>query len=203
MSPAETKHRELTARRIQAYLRLFAADPCEIFSSNRFAADERFLIDVFVFPLDAGEPAVAAVTNGMSNQRIVDTDDPQRFARREMIQYFRACDEAHARRLRDMAWAPLFDNLFIDSHHTLHWPHAAIEGTPWKNAFFLEPIVRQHHDFRCAVEGDEVSLLWHIPISDAELEYKINHGSNAFIDLMAMNQLPWIFDENNRPPLLL
>jgi hypothetical protein len=110
---------------------------------------------------------------------MVDPNNPNQSARRELIQYFRTCDEAHARRLRDMAWAPLFDNLFIDSHHTLAWPHATIEGTPWNNAFFLEPIVRQHRDFRCTVEGDQVSLLWHIPISDAEREYKINHGSNA------------------------
>lgn len=203
MSPSETKHRERTALRLQAFLRLFRADPSEIFSSCRFADDERFLIDVFVFPLVADEPVVAAVTNGMSNQRMVDGNDPARFARRELIQYFRTCDEAHARRLRDMAWAPLFENLFIDSHLTLQWPHAAVPGTPWTNAFFLDPIIRQHRDFRCTVEGDEVSFLWHIPISDAEREYKINHGSNGLIDLMGMNQLPWIFDENNRPPLLL
>jgi hypothetical protein len=203
MSPAEARHRDLTAPRIQAYLRLFGADPSEIYSSFRFSDDERYLIDVFVFPLDADEPVVAAVTNGMSNQRMVDANDPQRFARREMIQYFRTCDEAHARRLRDMAWAPLFDNLFIDSHLTLLWPHAAIPRTPWKNGFFLEPIVRQHRDFRCNSEGDEVSFLWHIPISDPEREYKVNHGSNALIDLMAAASLPWIFDENNRPPLLL
>lgn len=203
MTSDEANHRDLTNQRIQAYLRLFGANPSEIYSSYRFSDDERFPIDVFVFPLDADEPVVAAVTNGMSNQRMVDARDPQRFARREMIQYFRTCDEAHARRLRDMAWAPLFENLFIDSHLTLQWPHAAIEGTPWKNAFFLEPIIRQHRDFRCTIDGDEVSFLWHIPISDAEREYKISHGSNALLDLMEAANLPWIFDENNRPPLLL
>lgn len=134
---------------------------------------------------------------------MVDATDPERFVRRELIQYFRTCDEAHARRLRDMAWAPLFDSLFIDSHHTLLWPHPAVPGTPWKNAFFLEPIIRQHFEFRCTIENDPVSFLWHIPISDAEREYKVNHGSNALIDLMGMNELPWVFDENNRPPLLL
>ena len=203
MSPAEAKHRELTGSRLQAYLRLFGVNPVAIFSSYRFSDDERFLVDVFVFPLDADEPIVAAVTNGMSNQRMVDANDPTRFARREMIQYFRICDEEHARRLREMAWAPLFERLYIDSHLTLQWPHAAVPGTPWNNAFFLDPIVRQHRDFRFAIEGDEVSFLWHIPISDAEREYKISHGSNGLIDLMEVANLPWIFDENNRPPLLL
>ena len=44
-----------------------------------------------------------------------------------------------SRRLRDMAWLPLFDGFLLDSFHSVAWEWPAVEGTPWKHAFFLEP----------------------------------------------------------------
>lgn len=75
-------------------------------------------------------------------------------------------------------------------------------GTPWKNALFLDPIIRSHREFAFDLEGDEVRLLWHVPISDAELEYKRTHGADALIDRMSEVKLPWVFDEADRPPLV-
>jgi hypothetical protein len=202
MTSAELKHRELTEPRIQAYLRLFGCNPSAIFSSPRFADEgEPFLIDVFVFEIDPDLPVVAAVTNGLSDQRMVNAENPNEWARR-LIQYFPVCTEDHARRLHDMAWAPLHDGVFIDSHHSLAWDWPAVEGTPWKNALFLQPIVRTHFEFRFTIEGDEVSLLWHVPITDEEHAFKVLHGSNALIDRMDAVKMPWVFDENNRPSLL-
>ena len=45
-------------------------------------------------------------------------------------------------------------------------------------------------------------LLWHIPLSETELEFKIKNGVNALLGRMQERQLPWIFDENNRPSLV-
>jgi hypothetical protein len=62
---------------------------------------------------------------------------------RELIQYLPQCDEAHAR--RRATWpGPLSRRVFLDSHHSIPWRHAAVEGTPWKNAFFLEPLLKSH-----------------------------------------------------------
>lgn len=203
MSPAEVKHRELTEARIRAYLLLFGVNPAPIYSWMRFSDDTEInLIDVFVFALDPEVPIVAGVTNGMSDRRMADKDDPTKWARRELIQYFPVCTEGHARRLHDMAWVPLYDGFLIDAHHSLAWEWPAVAGTPWKDAFFLEPIIKQHREFRFEVEGDEVSFLWHIPISEAERAYKQQHGSDALIDRMGEVRLPWIFDEANRPPLI-
>ena len=63
----------------------------------------------------------------------------------------------------------------------------------------LEPHVRE---FVFEVEGDPVSFLWHVPISDEERAYKQEHGANALIDRMDAVGLPWVFDENNRPLLV-
>jgi hypothetical protein len=203
VNPNESKHRELTARRAQDFIGLFGTKPTAVFSSLQLGSDEHFLIDVFAFPLESPSgPVVAAVTNGLSDFRMTDTDEPGAWSRRELIQYLRQCTGGHARRLRDMAWLALFDGFLLDAHHSLAWPHAAVEGTPWKNAFFLEPILRSHREFAFEVEGDRGSLLWHIPISDEERAYKREHGSNALIERMEAVQLPWVFDEGSRPPLL-
>jgi hypothetical protein len=74
--------------------------------------------------------------------------------------------------------------------------------TPWKNAFFLLPLIKSHQEFVFEVEGDTASFLWHIPISDEERAYKQEHGADALIERMEAVDLPWVFEENNRPSLV-
>jgi hypothetical protein len=127
---------------------------------------------------------------------------PHEWKRRELIQYLPKCTEDHARRLHDMAWLPLFDGFYLDSHHSVAWPQPAVAGTLWKNAFFLLPLIKAHREFVFEVEGDPLSLLWHVPISDEERAYKQQHGADALIDRMDAVSLPWVFDEDNRPLLM-
>jgi hypothetical protein len=197
--------REGRRTRAAAYAELFGCRPsaCFPYTDFGYAEDERFLIDVFVYTLATDTRDIAvAVTNGMSDYPMVDADDPTQYARRELIQYLPACTPAHARRLHAMAWVPHFDGLLLDTHHTMAWHEAAVQGTPWTNAFFLLPLVRSHREFTFEVEGDPVSLLWHIPISDAEREFKRKNGPGALIERMDAVKLPWVFDEQNRPPLV-
>lgn len=207
MTPQEAKHRQLTVVRAAAYQDLFEQKPIAAFPYHAFSdnPEEPFLIDVFVYPLDVEgetEPVVAAVTNGMSDARMVDREDPEVWTRYELIQYLRRCTEGHARRLHDMAWLPHFDGFALDEQHTIRWEYAAVEGTPWKNAFFLRPLPPPHQEFSVELEGDPVSFLWHVPISDEELAYKEQFGAGALLDRMDAVGLPWIFDESNRPSLL-
>ena len=101
-----------------------------------------------------------------------------------------------------MAWLPLFDSFLLDTCHSLAWEHPAVPGTLWKNAFFLLPLIKSHREFVCEVEDDPVSFLWHIPISDKERAYRQEHGADALIDRLEAVDLPWVFDENNRPSLI-
>jgi hypothetical protein len=43
---------------------------------------------------------------------------------------------------------------------------------------------------------------WQVPISDEQRAYKQEHGTDALIDRMEAVELPWVFDENNRPSLV-
>ena len=205
MPNTSEKHKALTTVRAKAYADLFGCQPSTVFLHHALfkKPDERFLIDIFVYTqaTKSGDIEVA-VTNGMSDQRMVDPDNPEKWFRRELIQYFPKCTESHARRLHDMAWLPLFDGFYLDSHHSIAWLHPAIEGTPWNNALFLLPLIKPHREFVFDVEGDAVSLLWHVPISDEERAFKQEMGADALIDRMDAVKLPWIFDEENRPSLI-
>jgi hypothetical protein len=207
MADAEATHARLTPIRARAYADLFGGKPDAVFPADqlRTGADDPFLIDVFVYSFEIqgrDGPIFAAVTNGMSDQRMAEGDDPDQPRRREIIQYFRECTPAHAKRLRDMAWLPLEDGFLLDSHHTIAWEWPAVEGTPWKHALFLLPILRSHREFSVEIDGDDVSFLWHVPISDAERAYRNEHGVDGLLDRMDAVKLPWVFDEKDRPPLV-
>jgi hypothetical protein len=205
MTDAIQRHTELTIPRAKAYASLFGGPPSTVYPPHVLfkKPDERFVIDIFVYSQEFNTRSIeVAVTNGMSDQRMVDEDDPQSWSRRELVQYFPKCTEGHARRLHNMAWLPLFDGFLLDSCHSIAWEYPAVQGTPWKNAFFLEPIITPHREFVCEVEGDPVKLLWHIPISDQERNYKQEHGADALIDRMEAVALPWVFDETNQSDLL-
>lgn len=205
MSNPLEKHQSLSVVRAKAYGDLFGCTPSSVFPPHVLFGkpDERFPIDIFVYTLETKSGDIdVAVTNGMSDQRMADPGHPHEWHRRELIQYLRKCTEGHARRLHDMAWIPLNDGFYLDSHHSVGWEHAAIAETPWKNGFFLLPLIKPHKEFVFEVEGDKVSFLWHIPISDEERAYKKEHGVNALIDRMDAVKLPWVFDEKNRPALV-
>lgn len=190
-----------------AFAELFGGEPVQEFSASQFdrKGDSNILVDVLVYELDvdgSDTPIAVAVTNGMSDQRMAEGDTSEQPRRRELIQYLPQCTPDHARRLHSMAWLPHFDGFLLDSYHSIAWPWPAVEETPWKNAFFMPPLVRSHRDFSVLVEGEPVTFLWHIPISDQEREFKQRHGANALIDRMQQIRLPWIFDEANRPSLV-
>lgn len=204
LSPHE-KHEALTEVRTKAYEEFFGCIPSATFPPHALfkKPDERFLIDIFVYTLETDSGVIeVAVTNGMSDQRMVDAVDADNWSRQELIQYFPKCTEGHARRLHDMAWLPLFDGFLLEPCHSITWEHPAVPGTPWKNAFFLAPLIKPHRECVCEVEDDPVSFLWHVPISDKERAYKQEHGADALIDRLGAVDLPWVFDENNRPDLL-
>src|SRR5262249_52751196 len=144
---------------------------------------------------------VALVTNGMSDLRMADPDGeaPPASLRRELIQYLPRATPEHARRLYQMAWLPHFDGFLLDEQHTVAWEWPAVEGTPWKNALFLRPLLRSHAKFQFQLDEDTVSFLWHVPISDAERAFILEDGVDEFLDRMDQVELPFLFDEANRP----
>ena len=205
MSDLKLKHISLTKLRGTAYKTLFGGKPDKLFPFHTFNEEnDAYLIDVFIYPLNLEEfpgRVVAAVTNGMSDYVMNDSKTGEQ-SRCELIQYFHDCDYEHAERLYDLAWMPLFDRFSLAEYQTIEMPDAVVPNSPLKNAFFLPPLLKPHQCFRVDIEGMPVRFLWHVPISDVELHYKKDRDANILIQRMQAVELPWIFDEAERPPLV-
>ena len=87
----------------------------------------------------------------------------------EIIQYLRECDDDHAGRLYDLASLPHADGFALEPFDTIELPDAVDETTDLKNALFMPPIITPHREFTMRLEGDKLTLLWHVPITTAEL----------------------------------
>ncbi len=201
MADPKMKHVELTRDRAKRYRALFGGAPDMMYPFHSFDdGPDAYLIDVFVYSLEMPELSgrvVAAVTNGMSDYPMAGTGE-----RHELIQYLRECDEDHAARLYDLAWLPLEDGYALNPLDTIQLPDAVVEESDLKNAFFPPPLVRPHREFSMMVDGSPTTLLWHVPISDAELAYKKKKGANALLAKMQEAQLPLVFDEAERHDIL-
>jgi hypothetical protein len=204
MSQPLMHHKDLTVIRLKAYEELFGDKPTEVFPFTQFsAAKGRCLVDVLVYPLEVEDiegPVVAAVTNGMSDLPMYHPEEPDELFRRELIQYFKVCTEAYARRLYDCAWVPHFDGFALGKDDTITWPDKLVGDL--QHSLFLQPIWPTHAEFFVEIDSHEMSLLWHVPITDEELEYKKSRGVVALIERMEKVDLPWRFDPDERPPLL-
>jgi hypothetical protein len=201
-------HQQCTAVRAAAYNELFGSKPVAVypFHQLRGKEDGPFLIDVFGYPLEIeglDKTVLAVVTNGMSDQLMaLDQERPKRPRRRELIQYLTECPLSRAQRLRDVAWLPLFDGFLLDTRDTVAWELPPKDHSPLQHAFFLDPIWTPHQGPFATIGGEEVSFLWHIPISSSELALKREEGANALLDRMQDAKLPWLFEEANRPSLV-
>jgi hypothetical protein len=91
----------------------------------------------------------------------------------------------------------------FDQSSFLHWGHTVPNGKPMTaqpslltNFFFFQPCMEAEDFDQLVIEGDEVSILWMVPITDAELAYKRAHGANALLDLFAEHELSQVIDES-------
>lgn len=200
MTDLHAVHRRWTPVRAAAYEKLFGGKPIEVHPYHRFApAEETCLIDVFVYHMAVegrDRPIEIAVTNGMSDFPMREEGMPRR---RELIQYFVACDDRFARGLHQAAWLPHFDDFTLSHLHTIQWPDK-IAGD-LQHSFLLGPIVYEHADFSVSIDGDPATFLWHVYLTAAEHAVKTTRGPNVLLDRMDEVNMPWILDPNNRPPL--
>jgi Suppressor of fused protein (SUFU) len=201
MTPVQARHFEFTKLRAAAFQTLFGTKPAAVFPHHQMPNQgAEILVDIFVYPLEMegyGE-FVVAVTNGMSD---VPMQEDGEQLRREIIQYLPTCTPGHALRLLEMAWFPHTQQMIVDAFSGIEWHRPAVPNTPWTDALFLHPIITDHRDFHITLEGDDCQLLWHLPISRAELMLVKDHGINAFLERMEAQEMPFIFDEETRQDL--
>ena len=183
--------------RDEAYALLFGDHPERIIPHEAFQrpANMGGRIDVHVYDaLVADERVQIVVTSGLSDYAM--RDEEGRAVRREVVQYFRQATEPDIEQLHYYAWTPLAARFCVDVCHTA----AAEGGGP--GALFLSPLVSEHREFSLELAGDRMELLWLVPLSAAEMEFKVRHGVEALLERMDERKLPWIYEAASRPALV-
>jgi len=151
--------------------------------------------DQFVYPL---------VTGGMSDLPMTVPQQAVHSPRRVELVFY--CTEPREEYIQTLRWLAHFPH---DSKSWLGHGHTMPNGNPpeplWGSAglntvIFMPPIVSKDQTLpnRFQINGDPVHLLWVVPLSAAECNYKLQNGFDAMLDLFDQNQHPHVFDPKRK-----
>jgi hypothetical protein len=87
-------------------------------------------------------------------------------------------------------------------HVHIHWWHSLPNGMPMTpepslltNFFFIPPLCESPEFDSLLIEGQKVQFLVIIPITDRELEFKLERGANALFKLFEDNNFDCVVNE--------
>lgn len=156
-------------------------------------------IDVYRYPPTGDRGFITYVTSGMSDFSQSSPPELGKDARRvELVFYADQHHDEYPELLRRLAHFP------HDNQSWLHWGHTMPNGTPPEPVFgaapldsllFIPTVVHPDQSLgeRLAWEGEPVNLLWCVPITTAECEYKLQHGTDAMFALFDRVNHPFVF----------
>ncbi|MHC4884757.1 MAG: suppressor of fused domain protein [Planctomycetota bacterium] len=147
------------------------------------STDQKFPhVDIYQFEPTEERPYWTLITGGMSNERmhIPEESFGEIGSRAEICMYVKEPKGWMFSVLKGLAEMPFDDKTF------LHWWHTVPNGMPMTaekslltNYLFLLPYFEQETFDTLEINEDRVDLLWMVPITDAELEYKVANGAEA------------------------
>lgn len=155
-------------------------------------------IDIYQFAPREDRQHWTLITSGMSDARQPGlAEDTQGVGpRAEILMYVPSPQGWMYNVLKGLAEMPFDDSTF------LHWHHTVPNGMPMTatpslltDFFFLPPYFEQPGFDTLTLEGDNVDILWLIPITGAERDFAITNGSQALEDLFAEKELSPVVDE--------
>jgi hypothetical protein len=187
------KNEENHARRIQAYSTVLGIPNERLFDNSR--QPDQPQVDVLVFPPVPARSFFTLITSGMSDEPMyVDDNSP---SRAEIILYAAEPKEEYSAWMHWAAEFPFVDKTSLDHGHTIEWPEPLFVGSELSAFLFLYTIVRSDQEM-CRdlfVGGDPVHLLWFVPITRAELEFKRERGLGELLDMFDAWNHPVVLDE--------
>jgi len=198
---------QMARLRTAAYTKLFEESPKQVIVHDEFGRQPNLGGRIHVHRYDMsiagseGQPDRAfevIVTDGLSDYGMRDPESGQ-VIRRELIQYVPQATVENLARLHYSAWVPLAARFCLDYFQTMG-PYQ----DRWAGALTMPPIVDDHAEFELKLPGggEPMKLMWLVPLTQAEVDYKVRHGVEALIGRMEDVNLPWIFDPANRPGLV-
>jgi hypothetical protein len=148
-------------------------------------------IDVLVFR--KSEDYFTLVTNGMSDRRMHMPKNSRDPARLELLMYSNEIDEDLVQRLVQDAAYPFVERTYLGHGDTIDWMTPVVPQSELTADLLIYSIVEKHRDLKLEIEGDPIHLLWVVPITADELEYKKARGLDALLA---------VFDEVKHPLVL-
>jgi hypothetical protein len=194
------KHFEFQERREKVYEQLFGASESVYHEILPMLPH----VDVYIHAPNKDRPFYTLVTGGMSSTEMTLPKGISReYARSELVFYCREPKPEYQELLRKLAHFPHDNSTWLSFGHTMPNgnPPKPIFGNPSLNTFlFMPSIVAPDSELgeRLSLDGDPVNLVWVVLISTAECNYKLEHGMDAFYDLLDKHNHPFVFDDGRR-----
>jgi len=158
-------------------------------------------IDIYQFEPTKERPYWTLITSGMSNKRQIareDCDDHMS-PRAEILMYVPEPQGWMFNVLKGLAEMPFEDNT------SLHWWHTIPNGMPMTSTpsqltsyFILPPYFEPKGFAEFELNDDRVDFLWMIPITEAEREYAVQHGSQELEQRFEDAEMSPILDESRK-----
>jgi len=191
--------RPFSSEREQAYDRLFGT--CEYVYHETIPLVPH--VDVYIYG-PSKRPFYTLVTGGLSDLPMwVPHEVGSEGARAELVLYADEPKDEYLELLRRLAHMPHDLKTWFGYWHTV-----AVTGEPGPlfpesqltSLLLMPSVVTGDHALRdeLVLDGDPVNLLWVVPITAAETEYKLARGSDALVDLFDRQRLPFLLDERRQ-----
>ncbi len=154
-------------------------------------------IDVWVHPPGYKEREFfTIVTSGMSDVPMnLEKGIPRSFARREMIMYAADHQEIYINLVRQFARFPFEYSTWLGVGHTIpngNPPSPIFQDSELVAIVFLPAMVEPDRALadKLAIDGEPVEFLWPVPITQTELEFKLERGVEELAGLL-MGMKSW------------
>lgn len=156
-------------------------------------------VDIYAFRPWGDRNYWTLVTGGMSNRRQEIPEGAPDFVqpRAELLMYLNEMQPWAASALKWLAEYPFENATFLHWWHTVETnnPFPILPDANFKTFLLMPPYFEDPKAFDLfEIEGDRVSFLWVMPITDAEARYKEEHGENALDELLMDDDLDLTFD---------
>ena len=157
-------------------------------------------IDIYVHkPGYDGRDFYTLASGGMSDLRMTlpEEADETWWHRVELIFYTHEAKKEYLEMLRVLAHFPHDYKTCLGWGHTIPWG-PLFSGSSFTAVLFVSSIVSPDSKLgeRLIVNADPVNFLWVVPLTAPELEYKLQKGTDALLELFDEVHHPFIFDEN-------
>lgn len=192
--------------RDRAYAEMFGSDEYQAYPDPEPQAGAPSIeVRRYVLKAKTGEWDIW-VTSGMSDMAMR-TDEGDEL-RRELIFYADTGGD-FSKALRSVAQFPFEERTYLMLGHTVQifgaffMPGGAealladnMGGLELPHLFLSGPIIKRHQQLPelLTIEGCAVDFLCPVPISQSELEYKKEEGTQALLDLFDEYEHSWLFD---------